>query len=185
MDYKTSSKLDAVVYRQSLITNFIANSVIFFLHRIFPKNESNILYYELFTSFLLTYLVDIIFIQRTFNLNEKYVVIPYKDYKFRFKYLFKINVFYKYLVVIGIGFIITKAVVQYIHKILKRYKLLQNEKHEYYRDTIITFFANVFVSSILLNFIKFKWAYLDSSDVYLSTMILSLFGLSILISVSI
>ena len=185
MDQKTTSKLDKIVSRQSLIANFIVNSGIFVLHKIFPKTESNILYYELFTSFLLTYLVDIIFIQRTFNFQDKLIVIPYDDYKFRLKYLFKINVFYKYLVVIGIGFIITKAVVQYINKLLKRYKLLQTEKHRYFKDTVITFVANVFVSSILLNFIKFKWAYVDSNDVYLSATILSLFGLSLLISVSI
>ena len=179
-----SSRLDSIIYRQSLITNIVVNIIVFFVHYMIPKKRDMVLHYELFTTFFLTYIIDILFIQRLFNKNSKYIVIPYDDMWFRIKYLFNLNVFYKYLVVIGISFIITKAIIKYINRLLKKYNLFQRKENEYYRDIIITSIANTFISSVLINFIKFKWAYIDSDDVYLSATIFSLYGLAILISVS-
>lgn len=181
-----SSQLDSTVHKKSFLINNLINLFIFILYRVLGNTHSNILYYELVISLLLTYIVDIVFIQHTFKINNKHVVIPYNDWSFRLKYLLSINVFFKYLVVIGIGFIITKAVIEYINKMLKKYKLLQftDTYKSFYKNAIMQFLVNMFINSLLLNFIKFNWAYIDSDDAYMSAIIITLFSLSILISVS-
>jgi hypothetical protein len=87
-------------------------------------------------------------------------------------------------VVIVIGSLINRSLYKFVIDILNRYRLFQREEHQYYRDLVINLVINFFLTLMLLNFLKFKWAYVDSADSYSSLIILTLFSLAILISVT-
>lgn len=176
--------IDNTVLKRSSISNISISLFVGVVKYFFPRNETNHLIYDLLFGVILTYIVDILFVQKRFNIANKILIIPYEAYFKRLTYIVNPNVLYKYLVVMGIGIIINRSLFLYVDKILKRYNILQNKSAKKYKDLLLILLINFSTSSMLLNFLKYKWAYVNSDDTYLSLMILSLFSLSVLISVS-
>lgn len=182
---KDSVLINESVIQRSSFANIVITIAIFVIKTLLPNIHVNNYLFDFFFGVCLTYIIDILFVQQRFNKNNSYVSIPYTDYYSRLKYLFKISVFYKFLVVIVIGSLINRSLYKFIINILNKYRLFQRKKHHYYRDLVINMVINFFLTLMLLNFLKFKWAYVDSDDSYQSLMILTLFSLSILISVNV
>ena len=175
--------LDETVLRRSSLMNIIISIMVYLISYILPKQQ-NTLIYDFVFGLCLTYITDIMFVQKRFQLKEGYGDIPYSDILFRFKYMFNPSILYKFLVVVSIGSIINRSIYTFVRNLLKKYDLFQNEKTLRYRIFVINVIINFFITLILLNYIKFKWAYINCDDVYLTMIIISLFSLSILISVS-
>lgn len=176
--------IDSVVLKRGAVNNITLSVLISVIKYFFPQNEKNILFYDFIIGFWLIYIMDILLVQKKFNLKNKITNVAYNDYFTRVKYLFKPSIFYKYLIVIGIGTIITRSVFKYVNNLLKKYNILQEKKIQYYRDSLLIIVIQFFISLMLLNYLKYNWAYIDSDDIQLSIIILSLFSLSILISTS-
>jgi hypothetical protein len=175
--------LDESVLRRSSVMNIIISIVVYLIGFILPKQQ-NVLIYDFVFGICLTYITDIMFVQKMFKLKEGFGNVPYTDFLFRFKYMFNPRILYKFIVVISIGSIINRSIYTFVTDLLERYNLLQDEKTQRYRNFIINVIINFFITLMLLNYIKFKWAYINCDDVNLSMTIISLFSLSILISVS-
>ena len=176
--------IDNVVIKRSSISNIIISLFVGIVNHFFPRNKTNHLMYDLIFGVFLTYIVDIMFVQKRFNINNKLQILPYEAYIKRLTYIFKPHVLYKYIVVMGIGIMINRSIFLYVNKLLKKYNIFQKQSLKNYRDLIIILSINFLTSSMLLNYLKYKWAYVNSDDTYISIMILSLFSLSVLISVS-
>ena len=179
----SSVVLDETVLQRSSLATIITTIIVYFIGYVLPEKE-NILMYDFVFGICFTYIIDILFVQKRFKIKEGFGDVPYENLMFRLKYMFKPKVFYKFLVVISIGSIINRSIYIFVNKILKKYNLFQDDKTLRYRNFTINTIINFFVTLMLLNYIKFKWAYIDCDDVYLSMIIISLFSLSILISVS-
>lgn len=181
---KDSVLINESVVQRSSFANLVITVVTFIVKTLLPNIHVDNYLFDFFFGVCLTYIIDIMFVQQRFNKNNQYVCIPYTDYYYRLKYMFKISVFYKFLVVIVIGSLINRSLYKFVIDILNRYRLFQREEHQYYRDLVINLVINFFLTLMLLNFLKFKWAYVDSADSYSSLIILTLFSLAILISVT-
>tara|TARA_Y100000389_G_scaffold197522_1_gene232269 strand:+ start:1275 stop:1826 length:552 start_codon:yes stop_codon:yes gene_type:complete len=181
---KDSVLINESVVQRSSFVNVVITVVTFIVKTLLPNIHVDNYLFDFFFGVCLTYIIDIMFVQQRFNKNNAYVCIPYTDYYYRLKYMFKISVFYKFLVVIVIGSLINRSLYKFVINILDKYRLFQREEHQYYRDLVINTVINFFLTLMLLNFLKFKWAYVDSDDSYSSLIILSLFSLAILISVT-
>lgn len=181
---KDSVLLNESVIQRSSISSIVVTVVVYIINTLLPNVNKDSYVFDFVFNVVLTYVVDILFVQLRFNKNNTFVKIPYDDIYFRLKYLFNISIFYKFIVVITIGSLINRSLFKYTVAILDTYKLIQKPEHIYYRNLLINIVINFFTTLMLLNFIKFKWAYIDCNDTYLSLIILSLFSLSILISVT-
>lgn len=179
--------IDDNVERRALFYNVIIMVIIAYISYSFDINRFKLAYDILF-GFLLTYVVDIMFVQQTFVSVSKNIrvfkKISYDDLSYRFQYMFNHNIFYKYMVVVFIGYILDTSIFNYIDKqILQKYNLLQNTRYKSQVEYLIHIFIRSFTSLLLLNFIKFKWAYIDMNDLYLTAIILSLFSVMLLVIV--
>jgi hypothetical protein len=183
MKLVSSVMLDESVLRRSSVANIITSILVYFIGFVLPQKE-NVLIYDFVFGICFTYIIDILFVQKNFRIKEGFNDIPYDDFMFRVKYMFNPRIFYKFLVVISIGSIINRSVYIFITNMLEKYNLFQDEKTLRYRNFAINVVINFFITLMLLNYIKFKWAYINCEDVYLTMIIISLFSLSILISVS-
>jgi len=181
---KDSIIIDNDVIKRSFVSNLTISLSVGVIKYFFPRNKTNLLLYDLMFGVFLTYVVDILFVQKHFNINNKTIILPYQAYLKRVVYLFKPPVLYKYIVVMGIGIMINRSIFLYVDKLLKKYDILQKESIKGYKDLLLILTINFLTSSMMLNYLKYRWAYINSNDTYLSIMILSLFSLSILISVS-
>ncbi|QOI90242.1 hypothetical protein QKU58_gp089 [Pyramimonas orientalis virus] len=182
---KTASTifLDKSMLQRSSFASILTSIMVYLIGYVLPKQE-NLLIYDFVFGVCLTYIVDIMFVQNIFRVKDEFENIPYSNYLFRFKYMFNLRVFYKFVVVIIIGSIINRSIYLFITNLLKKHNVFQDPKTMRYRNFILNVFINFFITLILLNFIKFKWAYINCDDVYLTMIIISLFSLAILISVS-
>ena len=176
--------IDNEVIKRGSVSNIIISLFVGVVKYFFPKNETNHLMYDLLFGVLLTYIVDIIFVQKRLNIENKLQIVPYQEYFKRIVYIFNPPVLYKYIVVMRIGIMINRSIFLYVDKLLKKYNILQKKSFKKYKDLMLILSINFLTSSMLINYLKYKWAYVNSDDTYLSIMILSLFSLSVLISVS-
>ena len=181
---KGSVLINESLVQRSSLANVVITVVTFIVKTMLPNIHVDNYLFDFFFGVCLTYIIDIMFVQQRFNKNNEYICIPYTDYYYRLKYMFKISVFYKFLVVIVIGSLINRSLYKFVINILDKYRLFQRAEHQYYRDLVINTVINFFLTLMLLNFLKFEWAYVDSDDSYSSLIILNLFSLAILISVS-
>jgi hypothetical protein len=84
----------------------------------------------------------------------------------------------------SIASIINKSVFVYVKDKLDKQKVFVSDDKLYYRDLIIQLMINAFTTVIIINVLKFKWAYINSQDINLNILILFWFSLSILVTVS-
>lgn len=185
----THTSVDEEVSRKSLIYNVIIIMLVAILTQRIDMNQHR-LTYDLVFGFLITYVVDIMFVQKTFlkpsasNPNAL-KTIKYDDFDFRFGYMFNRMIFYKYMVVVFIGYILDTSIFNFVQKrLIERYRLFDNFRYKKQVDYGIRIAIRSFTSLLLLNFIKFRWAYIDTNDMYLTAIILSLFSIMVLIVVT-
>jgi hypothetical protein len=173
--------IDETVVKRSSVLNLIITVSVYLLGLTLP-NVKGIFFSDFILGICLTYFTDIVFVQNFFKIGDTIQKISYNNYLFRLKYLFNPSVIYKFLVVITIGSIINRSIHIFIINLMKKYNILQYEKYKDYITLVLNLVINFFITIMFLNYIKFKWAYVDNDDVYLTIIILSLFSLSILIS---
>ena len=175
--------LDEQLLIRSYIFSVVINMLTYIISLFFPKKE-NILFYDLVLGIIFTYIVDILFIQKFFkNFNTSMLEeISYSSIRYRIKYLFKYRIFLKYLIVVIISSILVSSLIRFTKNTMKKYDIKQKYLKNIYLDFLINIFFKFLVTAIFLNFIKFKWAYVDNNDVYLTAIIISLLNLSILSS---
>lgn len=81
---------------------------------------------------------------------------------------FKFN-FVKYVITISIHLINTSFIKKYIDNVLDEKKILTSFK---YRNLIVTSIINFFSFGLYMYFLKFKWAYVDDSDITITMIVL-------------
>lgn len=184
----TNNSLEIVFDKQllgrSYIFGIMVNIFTYGISLYFPKKE-NILFYDFILGIIFTYIIDILFIQKLFKnfTTQSLEVISYNNLVYRFKYLFRYRIFLKYLIVIIIGSILVSSLTEFIKKTFKKYNIFQGDfKNKVYFKFFINILLKFIVTAIFLNFIKFKWAYIDNNDIYLTAIIISLLNLSVLSS---
>ena len=74
---------------------------------------------------------------------------------------FQKNHFIKFVIVMMIHYINSSFILQYIKSVLDKNEILINFKH---RDIVLEFIVNILSFTMFLYFLKFKWAYVDSSN---------------------
>ena len=181
------SSLDQNLIQRSGYVSLIVTTITYIVNKITAFKQKELLFFiEYLFGMILTYITDIIFVQKVFKANNnKFINIPYTNINYRMKYLFNYEIFYKFLVVITISSIINKNIHTYIIKILDRYKVLENNNTiKLYRDLGVQLLVNMFTTLMFANIIKYKWAYIDFDDMHLTMIILTWFSLVILISVA-
>lgn len=179
--------INETVAEKSLIYNLILMIIVALISFYFDISKYKLLY-DITFGVLLTYIIDIMLVQSTFvNMSTKglsFKTIGYENVSYRFKYMFNHRIFYKYMVVVFIGYILNNSIMSYIEKqIISRYKTFINMRYKKEMLYIISIFIQSVTSLLLLNFMKFRWAYIDLNDSYLTAMILSLFSIMVLIIV--
>lgn len=178
--------LDEQLLTRSYIFSIVINILTYSISLYFPKKE-NLLFYDLILGIIFTYIVDILFVQKFFKNFDTLALekISYSNVIYRIKYLFQYRVFLKYIIVVIISSILVSSIIRFIKNIMKKYDINKdelNKKNNAYVDFFINVFIKFVVTAIFLNFIKFRWAYVDNNDVYLTAIIISLLNLSILSS---
>lgn len=176
--------LDKQLLSRSYIYGFIINVVTYMISFYFPRKE-NKLFYDLGLGIIFTYIVDILLIQKYFKNFDTHSLeqISYSNMIYRLKYLFQYRIFLKYLIVVVISSILVSSLIRYTKRNMEKYKLFNNNLiSSAYMDLIINIFFKFVVTAIFMNFIKFRWAYVDNNDIYLTAIIISLLNLSVLSS---
>lgn len=188
MKYLYVSDIDSTVITKSAILNSSITIISFIIKNFIVVNNNSILAYfvDNFLKIFATYICDICLVQKTFKINDKIKNIPYSNILDRVRYLFNLEIFYKFLIIIIITNIINTSIYDNILNHLKKYNKLQFKNNNYVmiRNILIQVLVNGFSTLMFVNIMKFKWAYIDYDDMYLTIIILIWFSLSILISVN-
>jgi len=74
---------------------------------------------------------------------------------------FRNNHFLKFIIVMTIHYINNHFVLQYLKNVLNKHDILKTFKH---RDIILQLIVNMLSFTLYIYFLKFKWAYIDTSD---------------------
>jgi uncharacterized protein YacL len=120
-------------------------------------------------SIVIHYTLDI-FVAKSFKSNDIRVKLNWYMNSF-----IKTN-FSKYIVFSILHFLVSQNIKKYIQDVLNKHEL--NHK---YRDISLTLLLNVFLFALYGYFLKFKWAYADSSDPLMTMIVLNWCTLSIMI----
>lgn len=182
----TEVTIDDEVAKRSLIYNMVIFVLVAVITYNIDVNQYR-LAYDLVFGFLITYFVDIMFVQKTFlkpSASNARVLkaVSYDNMEFRFNYMFNRNILYKYVVVVFIGYMLDTSIFNFVQRrLIARYRLFENTRYRKQIDYAIRIAIRSFTSLLLLNFIKFQWAYIDTNDMYLTGIILSLFSVMVLI----
>ena len=175
--------LDEQLLSRSYIFSTVINILSYSISFYFPKKE-NLLFYDLVLGIIFTYIVDILFVQKFFkNFDTRALEqISYSNISYRMKYLFQYRIFLKYIIVVIISSILVSSLIRFTKNTMKKYDIDNKKLNSSYLDFLINIFFKFVITAIFLNFIKFRWAYVDNNDVYLTAIIVSLLNLSILSS---
>lgn len=155
-------------YRRASIATIITELFNFFSNYTLVDEKKSIYRNSIYMfSIILHYTLDI-FIAKSFENNQN---------KFKW-YLnsFVKNNFSKYLVYSILHFLVSQNIMNYIKATLDNYDI----KHKY-RDITLNLLLNMFLFALYGYFLKFKWAYADSSDPMMTMIVLNWCTLSIMI----
>ena len=181
------SNIDHGVNTRSTIANSTITVLSYIIRNyIVTKNNTVAYFADNFFKVFITYIVDICFVQKKFKVDDKIKVIPYSNIMARKNYIFNQEIFYKFIIIMIISTIINENLYKYVDNHLKINNKLQftDPKYISLRNIIIQILINGFSTLMFVNIMKFKWAYIDYDDMYLTIIILLWFSLSILISVN-
>lgn len=186
------------VFLRSTIFNFTV-SMIVFLSTFYVDKSNHVFIYEYFIGAIIMYFNDIVFIQRLFTVKDKLKLVDYMDFGFRLKYTLNLNHFSKFIVVFIIQTLLVQQMVHVILKMFERYNVLQTPPKAIYNDitndetvkrykTHLNILTHIIVRTLfdilLLNFIKFKWAYINVNNELFTLIVSTFMVLSLLIIAS-
>jgi hypothetical protein len=184
---KHVSKVDISpeVAQRSTIINIFVTFITYVINNLYSIKSFEIKFFNdyLFSSFL-TYILDILFVQKYFTIKHTLKEVKYGNFNKRIFSLLNHQILYKFAVVMSIASIINKSVFVYVKDKLDKQNVFISDDKLYYRDLIIQLMINAFTTIIIINVLKFKWAYINSQDINLNILILFWFSLSILVTVS-
>lgn len=156
-------------YRKASISTIVTELFKFFAsYLIVDQNNNDFLNKVIYIiSIMIHYTLDI-FIAKTFNNGESKLNWYLNS--------FLKNNFSKYLVYSILHFLVSQNILNYIKPTLDKYNITHK-----YRDITLTLLLNMFLFALYGYFLKFKWAYADSSDPMMTMIVLNWCTLSIMI----
>ena len=178
------SLTEQVIFR-SAFANIINSSLMFLLNN---QKIVDLTFFKFFIEYilstLLTYLLDILFVQKKFSMNNDIEIIPYNNIYKRFNYLFNHHRLFKFVVLFAINIIMNKSIIEFITKLMDKNNIYTDENEIKYRNLFILLFVNLFTGVLYIDILKYNWAYIDNNNILLNIIIYMWFTLSILITVS-
>jgi|TARA_Y100000389_G_scaffold105527_1_gene102450 hypothetical protein len=175
-----------IMSKQLTLKTIFINSIVSFI-TIFIKNQalfqSDIteFFSEYFIAPLLIFLADVLFIQEQFCVEQKLKTLQWNSFVDRLKYTFKINIFYKFAVTVFLVSVINNLTFKYIISKMKTKKVI-NKKNIREINLIVGVLVNIFTTIVFANALKFKWAYVNNSNIILNMLIISWFSITLLIT---
>ena len=181
------------VFIRSTFFNVVITILTFLMSLRFPK-EDFFFIYEYIIGTIVTYFNDIVFVQRYFTKDGTLSKIKYTDFWYRIGYTLNIERIMKFLVVFTIQILLIHKIETIVTYQLEKNNLLQYPPKKFYNNgtnieqyrihlsLFIKLIIKLIIDILLINFIKFKWAYVDSPNDLFSLIISSLFVLILLIT---
>lgn len=182
------------VFVRSTFFNIVITVITLLMSIKFPK-EKFFFIYEYIIGTIVTYFNDIVFVQRYFtNDNGALTKIKYSDLWYRIGYSLNISRISKFLVAFTIQILLVHKIETIVSYQLKKNNLFQTPPKQFYNNgtnieqyrthlsLIIKFVIKLIIDILLINFIKFKWAYVDSPNDLFSLIISTLLVLILLIT---
>lgn len=181
------------VFVRSTFFNIVITVITFFMSLQFPK-ENFFFIYEYIIGTVVTYFNDIVFVQRYFTKDGTLAKIKYTDFWYRIGYTLNISRVSKFLVAFTIQILLVQKIETIVSYQLKKNNLFQSPPKQLYNNgtnieqyrthlsLVIKFVIKLIIDILLINFIKFKWAYVDSPNDLFSLIISTLLVLILLIT---
>ena len=186
MDSKRIYKFFDSFDRRSSIVNIVVTSLVYIAsNNSFIKKYPEInFFFDYIFVVLITYVLDIFFVQQNFNTTRGIRKLSYTNFKDRFDSLFDNDNLYKLLIVIGITTIFNKSIFEYVKKLLDKNNIFTKKHQIEKRNLLLKIGISAFSTILFVNTLKFNWVYIDTSNITLKMVVLSWFATGILISVS-
>ena len=172
--------------RRSSLVNMVVTTLVYIAsnNTIIKQYPEINFFFDYIFVVLITYILDIFFVQQKFNTSRGIRTLSYSNFEERFNSLFDNDNLYKLLIVIGITTLFNKSIFDYIRNTLDKKKIFTNKQHVNYRDLLLKISISAFSTILFVNTLKFNWVYIDTSNITLKMVVLSWFATGILISVS-
>lgn len=175
-----------IMSKQLTLKTIFINSLVSFV-TILIKNQaifqSDIIVFvtEYFVAPSLIFLADVLFIQEQFCVENKLKPLEWNLFIDRLKHTFKINIFYKFAVAVFLVSVINNVTFKYIISKMKSNNVVTEDN---YREVnlVVGVLVNIFTTIVFANALKFKWAYVNNSNLTLNMLILSWFSITLLIT---
>ena len=182
------------VFIRSTVFNVLVSAVTFLIGIQLPR-ENYIFFYEYFIGTIVTYVNDIVFVQKYFT-NDKGMLskITYSDIWYRIRYTLDLYRMSKFALTFTIQLIMIHKMEAFVMYHLKEKNWLQSPpKHLYNNGTnfeqyrshlsiIIKVIIKFILDIIIFNFIKFKWVYVNSPNAMFTLVISTFFVLILMIA---
>jgi hypothetical protein len=175
-----------IMSKQLTLKTIFINSIVSFI-TIFIKNQALFqsdvteFFSEYFIAPLLIFLADVLFIQEQFCVEQKLKTLQWNSFVDRLTYTFKINIFYKFAVTVFLVSVINNLTFKYIISKMKTKKVI-NKNNIREINLIVGVLVNIFTTIVFANALKFKWAYVNNSNLILNMLIISWFSITLLIT---
>ena len=186
MDSKRIYKFFDSFDRRSSIVNIVVTTLVYIAsNNSFIKKYPEInFFFDYIFVVLITYVLDIFFVQQNFNTSIGIRKLSYNNFEDRFNSLFDNDNLYKLLIVIGITTIFNKSIFDYVKNILDKKQVFTNKHQIEKRNLLLKVCISAFSTILFVNTLKFNWVYIDTSNITLKMVVLSWFATGILISVN-
>lgn len=175
-----------IMSKQLTLKTIFINSIVSFI-TILIKNQASfqsntiIFFTEYFVAPSLIFLADVLFIQEQFCVNNNLKHIEWSLFMDRLNYTFKINIFYKFAVAVFLVSVINNVTFKYIISKMNSNNLITKDNYKEI-NLIVGVLVNIFTTIVFANALKFKWAYVNNSNLTLNMLILSWFSITLLIT---
>lgn len=186
MDSKRIYKFFDNFDRRSSLVNIIVTTLVYIAsnNSMIKKYPEINFFFDYIFVVIMTYVLDIFFVQQNFNTSKGIRKISYGNFEDRLNSIFDNDNLYKLLVVIGITTVFNKSVFDYVQNLLDK-KHVFTKKHQIEkRNILLKVCISAFSTILFVNTLKFNWVYIDTSNIILKMVVLSWFATGILISVS-
>ena len=186
MDSKRIYKFFDSFDRRSSIVNIVVTTLVYIAsNNSFIKKYPEInFFFDYIFVVLITYVLDIFFVQQNFNTSRGIRKLSYNNFEDRFNSLFDNDNLYKLLIVIGITTIFNKSIFDYVKNILDKKNIFTKKNQIENRNLLLKISISAFSTILFVNTLKFNWVYIDTSNITLKMVVLSWFATGILISVN-
>ena len=172
--------------RRSSLVNIIVTTLVYIAsnNAIIKKYPEINFFFDYIFVVLITYVLDIFFVQQNFNTPKGIRKLSYSNFKERFNSLFDNDNLYKLLIVIGITTVFNKSIFDHTKKLLDKKQVFTKKHQIEKRNLLLKVCISAFSTILFVNTLKFNWVYIDTSNITLKMVVLSWFAIGTLISVS-